>query len=1182
MKDLTSATAFNTQIKQFHRVIKERMVDINDYDEFLVELREKKREVEQGNEADFMMSGYQDRYNQESFEQNQIQNDNFDDSIEKLKNDFETRTTDDTINSQMSINADDGMMQSPLLKRITLNLKDNLEEYFEEQENYYQDKKEERLAHKTRLLAKWNSALYSARIFGATVIGSVVNILVSIPRFKIFPIELLVGSLGMYLLENKKLSKFNDGIFCGNFKLGNQRIMPLAKKNRKELYSSVNDDVNEKSNDEYSFNQQSSQDSLFGSSDDNFNFDDNDGEESISLTGDDNFGLDFGGLNEEKQLGLSTKDDDKGSSSENPLFNMINDKNNKGKNNLPAHSYVAKPVSQSNSEFLNELNLKAKNITPDNIAKSYISFEDGKYNVKKFHQQATEILENYYQNRKEIAKNMKSHRDIMRVFMPLVAKYNKDFGQFSNVPNESNVVKNIAFALFLTFKEISTNFRNVHKDDFDPNFYIFLGNCTETALYYKVEFKLPTFVSVDVFKRKLNVLSRYLRKTSNDTAVQLSIEEKEDGGALKLFKVFNVKDKGNLLPVISSGDILRFKGMKVGNQELLEELTSAGDYKCLIGMREGEYPVIQDFGASNNSAFSNIGGSGAGKTASMSGIFESSLWQYPPEEVGFLIFDPKSGQDWRVFKLFPHVLGYFGADDIPDYGTFLSILNKVVKLRGDYMNSKVRAGTSNYYEARKKFSKNADWDRLCTVPRLIVILDEQLNLIQALDSLDAENKLKNSNRDKDSDEPKLSVDNKKMYYAQINRLSAVTREEGITLVLMSQKADNESIPKKTFSTNSSMKMWMRGSTNELLRLDKNSPYTLEGLPTGTGYFFAEGSYSKGVKVNTPLASGSPDAGMEYTKLFALVWNILQSSRGIDMFEPSDAFCLNDFKQENTKKKIINRPEQVVEVAKMLYTGDVFVEKIKGEKTPKIDIVDDILNSISAESKKKFKKEYCDLVAIKYPDKAQALRQQMNVHSLENSSTQSPSKQIENTQKVENKVQQQIRKQLENNSPKAKEIKDDNASVGAGDTLADDEFISDNDEEQFSVFGDDNDEFIENTFNKEETSESKDGLTQEENKEPTEDDLKDLFGNQKQEVAKVEKHVGKEVPKDKQIIDDGTRDRPQTVHSVYKYCVAYHKETVKLKELRKHFSDNAINMSVSNGILTTSMTPDELIFVGNVK
>lgn len=1180
MKDLTSATAFNTQIQQFKRVIKERMVDINDYDDFLVELREKKKEAEQENEASFMMNGYQDRYNQESFEQNQIQNDNFDDTIEKLKNDFETQTTDNTINSQMSINADDNMMQASLLKRITLNLKDNLEEYFEEQENYYQDKKEERLAHKTRLIAKWNSALYSARIFGATVIGSVVNILVSIPRFKIFPVELLIGSLGMYLLENKKLAKFNDGIFCGNFKLGNQNILPLAKKNRKELYSSVNNDTSNDTSDEESnlssqssslnddFNLDNNDDFNFG--DDNFDFGND--ENSIGLGGiDDDFNLDSdNGLNRRKETSNNEK--------ENPLLSMVNaNSNSKNDNNdLPAQSYVAKPVSQSNSEFLNELNLKAKNITPDNISKSYINFEDGKYDVKRFHRQATEILENYYQNRKEIVKNMKTHRDIMRVFMPLIAKYNKDFGQFSTVSNDSNVVKNIAFALFLTFKEISTNFRNIHKDDFDPNFYIFLGNCTETALYYKVEFKLPTFISVDVFKRKLNVLSRYLRKTSNDTAVQLSIEEKEDGGALKLFKVFNIKDKGNLLPVISSGDILRFKGMKIGNQELLEELTSAGDYKCLIGMREGEYPVVQDFGASNNSAFSNIGGSGAGKTASMSGIFESSLWQYPPEEVGFLIFDPKSGQDWRVFKLFPHVLGYFDSDDIPDYGTFLSILNKVVKLRGDYMNTKVRAGTSNYYEARKKFSKNADWDRLCTVPRLIVILDEQLNLIQALDSLDTDNKIKNANRDKDSDEPKLSVDNKKMYYAQINRLSAVTREEGITLVLMSQKADNEAIPKKTFETNSSMKMWMRGSTNELLRLDKSSPYTLEGLPTGTGYFFAEGSYSKGVKVNTPLASGSPDAGMEYTKLFALVWNILQASRGIDMFEPSDAFCLNDFDSSKTKKSIINRPEQVVEVAKMLYTGDIFVEKIKGEKAPKFDIVDDILKNISSTSKNKFKKEYCDLVAIKYPEKAQLLKNQMNVHSTEVSKEQSES-QNENQQEVENKAQKQIRKQLESSASTANEIKDDNIKVGAGDTLTDDSFISESDEEQAGlVFGSDDgmldEDFDEKNFPDDENQSDK---------EPTEDDLKELFNNKK-EIAKVEKHVGKEIPKDEQIIDDGTRDRPQTVHSIYKYCVAYHKETVELNELRKYFSDNAINMSVSNGVLTNSMNPGELIFVGNVK
>lgn len=1242
MKDLTSANAFPDQVKRLKRIVKNRKKNIEEYDDFLVSLKEQKREAENANQLeDLSLNGYTDRFSQEQFNSaSQLQKDNFDDSIERLKKDFEpNEVNSDVQNSQLAINQEENTMQSNLLTRITLNLRDNLADYFEEQENYYQDKSEleQRLSQKTRLLSKWNSALYSARIFGATALGAVVNLLVAIPRFKIFPFELLCGSLIMYLNENKKLMKFNDGVFRGNVSLNNKKIAPLAKKNRKELYSATkqtkeeNDMQIEQNNDSSSYDNfgNDSFNDEFGSSsfnDDN-NFDDND------IFSDNNSDLDLGGLS-----GIGNNSDSNYSSIADAFNDNEEDNFSKSNNEVKHKTHlIAEPVSKSNtpnSDFIKSLNLDCDTITPENMAESEIKFKDGKFETHIFHEQAKKIYQEFYQNRKELGKKAKTRKDIFRIFSPIISKFNKDFGEFKPVPFDSNVVKNLTYILFLTFSEISPSFRKISKNEFNPDYYIFIGNCTETALYYKFDFKLPSLISLDVFKNKLSVVERYLKKSSNDNAVEISLEQKEDGGSLKIFKVKYIEEKGNLLPAISTGDVLRFKGMKYNNQEIADNLAGTGDYRCFLGMREGEYPAIQDFGATQNTALSVIGGSGAGKTLTLVSMLLNTLLIYPPEEVGFIIMDAKSGKEWRQFKLLPHVLGYFGAKDFKDYADILEIVKAIKEVRNDFLSNKVKTDKSNYAEARIKYSKNANWDKIKMIPRLIVICDEQFALLKSLNTLDNQNK--EYNRNKEKDEPKLSVSNERHYRNILADIAVTVREAGITVVGISQRSTNDAIPRDFMLGGSSMHLWLRcNDESDFLNFNSNSHYKVGNLPTGTGYFFANGSFQKGIKVNSTLTCGSPEASNEFMLLMCFLWNILQANRGYDMFDETETFGFKQLKNikqlKNTKQlknipdiNVVNRPTSTVEAVKKLYQGNIFAEDI-GEEKMKIDIVDDVLANISEESKKRFPKDYCDLVEIKYPEKAKVLRQELSVHST-TAQEAIEREQKEQEEPKQNKYQEEFQKNLQQETP-SNSRQDDNILVG--EVIPDNAFISDTQLTRDGVYSNseeqDDEELLkgekesiqkikdeveknqqteqenqDNTESEEENNSSDETL----NEEPDAEDLFNMFGknnediqedfeqsnsenieNTKDEKVKkevpsvVEKHVGKEVPKDKQIIDDGTRDRPQNAQSIRKYCLAHHLETVSLSELRKYFSENAINTAVNNAILLSSLSDDELIFAG---
>lgn len=1177
MKDLTSRNAFESQKKLFNNVIKHRKIDIENYDDFLDDLRKQKQEAEREKDADLSLGSYKNQLNNEHFQRNQLLNDNYDDAIKKLGGDFNSPEVQVSQGWDDSISNNDSMTQSQqsLIQRITVDLKNNLDTYFQEQDAFYQDKATiSRLTKKRQLLSQWNGLLYSSRLLSGVALGSLVNLLVAIPRFKIFPFEMLVGAVVELVIKNNKLRKFHDGLFCGNWSLNNKNIKPLLKKNHNELIKASQQSQDEQDQEEEQRAVSLEQNN--GSSEFDFggmNFDDD---------FDDNFNLGGEGFG------------DQDLPSETPSFSGANsifgrrklDEEDTEEETTEAH-YVAKPTSnsRSNSDFLTQLNLDCREvINQENISPSYIKFKNKEYDASLFHRQAMDYLNSLYANRKELGQKAKTREDFMRIFSPIIAKFNDEFGKKDKIDFNDAVVDNVAFALFLTFKEINNRYRSISKKDFNPDFYIFVGNATQTALYYKIEFKLPSLININEFRKNLSVLKRYLKKDNTDKAVQLSIETSENGGALKIFKV-RANDEGTiLLPAVSSGDILRFKGMSFGKTKdgrpisLLEAMSSAGDFKSMIGVREGEYPVIQDLGASSNSNIFICADTGAGKTIAIKSILENSLWVYSPDEVGFIIFDVKSGQDWKQFRYLPHVLGWFGEDDFENYTDILQMIKAINSARHEYMDKTVRSGMADFAKTRIKYSKQGDWEKLMTVPHLYIICDEQLDLLQDLDELDIQNKMKNSNRDKD--EEKLSVDNKRRYKASVNGMANKFREQGISFIFISQKADDEAIPRKAMLS-ASIAFFMLGHDDEVQRKYKNFYGSVENLPVGSGYFFARGKYSSGVKVNVSLTSGSPEASLEYTRILAIAWNILESGRGKDMFNENVGFCTQVAEKNNSSlPRAVNRPDALVEIVEQLYNGDIFITKDKNINQ-NIDIVDDVLENISPESKRRFPKQYRKLVAIKYPEEAQ------NLPSGDEpvvSRSKTPDK--INKEEQENQYYQEMKQKLANQKEKTN-IEDDSNNFtevnSAGDIPSDDDTFTEDevaDQEELMAgvvandfFDDSTDEII-SGFSNNLPSKNVDEHSENQEEIPS---LSEVL-NEEIDDEEQEELPTPEVKSTEETIDDGTHDVPQTFMSIDKYFKAHHLTQVKLSKLRELFSDNTINSAVEKSVIGFESTRTYAVYM----
>lgn len=551
------------------------------------------------------------------------------------------------------------------------------------------------------------------------------------------------------------------------------------------------------------------------------------------------------------------------------------------------------------------------------LAQSKMNIED-KDEIYKFED---DFLEWVYLNRATFA-NYHEPKDILKIFAPMIVSYNKSYAKVDNIDRDSVEFKNIVCILSKSFSQMNAKFANANEHD--PSFYFCIDSIERTALFYKIKLRLPQVISRNDFLKNQDILIGTLKNNEKDV-VSINTEMPNSEGYIKILRITTNSSGSGFLPLVSTGDVLRFKGMKADgtNTGVIEQLNKPNDLSLLLGLTNAEYAKIFDIAANQNANMMINGASGSGKSASSGSWFVNMLITHSPDELGIIIIDAKSGSLWENFKYAPHVLGYFGREEIQQYPAIYKILKDVYTARQNHLNKDVLM--KNFYEARKIFKKQGQWEKVLTVPRLIIIGDEQAATLSELTNIDDERTSLNKTRSKDEKEFASFTDS---YNNNIMSLAVVAREGGMTIAGISQRDDAKSFPRGLMAQSQIkfiMKTPLQADADRML--DGIDCPPVNDLPTGSGYIFANGVNLS--QLTTPLFSGNPDLLEEFTRMISLAWVIIQSYKEDLSREPQGYYLtqsskdnLSTFKSENIKPfNLFNRNKLYDEAKEILKTGN---------------------------------------------------------------------------------------------------------------------------------------------------------------------------------------------------------------------------------------------------------------------
>ena len=551
------------------------------------------------------------------------------------------------------------------------------------------------------------------------------------------------------------------------------------------------------------------------------------------------------------------------------------------------------------------------------LAQSKINIEDR----DELYQFEDDFLNWVYLNRATFA-NYHEPKDILKIFAPMIVSYNKSYAKVDNIDRDSVEFKNIVCILSKSFSQMNAKFANANEHE--PEFYFCIDSIERTALFYKIKLRLPQVISRNDFLKNQDVLVGTLKNDEKDV-VSINTEMPNSEGYIKILRITTNSSGSGFLPLVSTGDVLRFKGMKADgtNTGVIEQLNKPNDLSLLLGLTNAEYAKIFDIAANQNANMMINGASGSGKSASSGSWFVNMLITHSPDELGIIIIDAKSGSLWENFKYAPHVLGYFGREDIKQYPAIYKVLKDVYTARQNHLNKDVLM--KNFYEARKIFKKKGQWEKVLTVPRLIIIGDEQAATLSELTNIDDERTSLNKTRSKDEKEFASFTDS---YNTNIMSLAVVAREGGMTIAGISQRDDAKSFPRGLMAQSQIkfiMKTPLQADADRML--DGIDCPPVNDLPTGSGYIFANGVNLS--QLTTPLFSGDPNLLEEFTRMIALAWVIIQSYKEDLSREPQGYYLtqsskdnISTFKSENIRPfNLFNRNRLYEEAKEILKTGN---------------------------------------------------------------------------------------------------------------------------------------------------------------------------------------------------------------------------------------------------------------------
>lgn len=497
------------------------------------------------------------------------------------------------------------------------------------------------------------------------------------------------------------------------------------------------------------------------------------------------------------------------------------------------------------------------------------------HDVKGFYEYAEHFLRYIIDNRKELSK-LKTPRELWNLYSKMLPAFNTGYAVNTTVERDSIEFYNIAYTLHKFFMQTNNGYaRATQHDDSYP---LMIDTITSNDLFYKIQIRVPIGSKPSDYTDKNSQLYDLIKASPNDNAIAVNFAVYGDLLTIKLFKIAIIQDGArsfSAIPLVSDGDIARFKGIKATNGRPLLDvlLDDKSSINTLLGLSEGENGVVMDIGVEKTVTL--IGASGSGKSASSLSTLIMSFILHNPEDLLVFVLDPKNASAWGNARFFPQIqMLYASNDEIKKSFLLPAFIRAIGRKRQELIQ---KMGWEEISKARTDYRKKGDYDNLYKIPHILVVLDEQQAYYEALESLskriEGEDKLLPRNEKRDND-----------YFGKyaggISESAVTIREAGITFWGISQNDSyNSEYPQsllKATSMGISMKVGSQSTFNRVIKSGDSGGEDPKSFPTGYSYYESE-TLGHG-QVTMPLIAGNSQLTRDMSRILGIAMSILANER----------------------------------------------------------------------------------------------------------------------------------------------------------------------------------------------------------------------------------------------------------------------------------------------------------------
>lgn len=542
--------------------------------------------------------------------------------------------------------------------------------------------------------------------------------------------------------------------------------------------------------------------------------------------------------------------------------------------NLLDDSNIDKEDEMGDDEF----NKLLDNVLKDESSKKFTDeFSEivNAHDKDAFYEYAQNFLEYVIDNRKELSK-LKTPRELWNLYSKMLPSYNSGYAVNETVDRDDIEFYNIAYTLHKFFMQ--TNPKYASAGEHDNSFILMINKITQNDLFYKIEMRVPLGSKPEDYTDKNTQLYSLLKKSPDDSAIAVNFSGYGDNLTIKLFKITTIVDGAksfNAIPLVSDGDIARFKGIKATNgKDLLDVLLNEkSSVNTLLGLSKGENGVVMDIGVEKT--VSLIGASGSGKSASSLSTLIISFLLHNPEDLLVFVLDPKNASAWGNARYFPQIqMLYADASDTEKAFLLPSFIREVGRKRQELIQEK---GWEEISKARTNYRKKGNYEELYKIPHILVILDEQQAYYEALQSYSQRIANEDSNLPRNEKRFNAFFDK---YDGGISESAVTIREAGITFWGISQndsyKSEYSQNLLKATSMGISMKVGSQSTFNRVVKSGDSGGEDPRNFPTGYSYF--ESEIMGHGQVTLPLIAGNSDLTRDMSRILGIAMTILANER----------------------------------------------------------------------------------------------------------------------------------------------------------------------------------------------------------------------------------------------------------------------------------------------------------------